>query len=345
MDKASFYNVLGVSLDAEPEVIEAAYRALRLKYHPDRVGADTAAQRRAQEIGEAYETLSHAEKRRRYDQEFARGGRNLAVPLEHPPRRTKPLQTSEASRELEAATIDTKLCPHCAEPIRKEAKVCRYCGLNVSVGHQEPPPVQPQTTIYNNINAHPQPTTTVTETYTVKPRENVTPRGCLLAAISGVFLLILLALIGSEDVPATQVGSSTQAQPVLATSDVCTAENERDGQYWGDDGRPWIIVGGECRLVENFQAAEVADQEKQDLLALTATAEPVSADEALENVRPSRNPDAAQVGTSQAAAPAPSTDDVVEEMRAKGFEVYSHDDPANPFVASEADPAQGADQE
>jgi molecular chaperone DnaJ len=63
------YQVLQVSRDAEPEVIEKAYRALSLKYHPDRAGSSDRdrATRRMQRINEAYRVLSDAGSRRRYD--------------------------------------------------------------------------------------------------------------------------------------------------------------------------------------------------------------------------------------------------------------------------------------
>ncbi len=63
------YRTLQVSRDAEPEVIDRAYRALVLKYHPDR--ADPAERERAtrklQRVNEAYSVLSDPVKRRAYD--------------------------------------------------------------------------------------------------------------------------------------------------------------------------------------------------------------------------------------------------------------------------------------
>ena len=51
------YQVLNLSPDAEPVVIEAAYRALIKKYHPDSWVGDPAAQHRAATINQAYATL------------------------------------------------------------------------------------------------------------------------------------------------------------------------------------------------------------------------------------------------------------------------------------------------
>jgi len=64
-----YYRVLQVRRDAEPEVIERAYKALSLKYHPDvsTPGQREAATRRMQLLNEAYRTLKDPAARRRYD--------------------------------------------------------------------------------------------------------------------------------------------------------------------------------------------------------------------------------------------------------------------------------------
>lgn len=41
------FDILGIQPDAEPEVVDAAYRALMKKYHPDRSGADGLAKAKA----------------------------------------------------------------------------------------------------------------------------------------------------------------------------------------------------------------------------------------------------------------------------------------------------------
>src|SRR5579862_10052277 len=61
-----YYEVLGVSHDADQDAIRRAYRKLARQYHPDlNSGAD--AEERFKELGEAYEVLSDPEKRERYD--------------------------------------------------------------------------------------------------------------------------------------------------------------------------------------------------------------------------------------------------------------------------------------
>jgi DnaJ-class molecular chaperone len=63
------YQVLQVRRDAEPEVIERAYKALSLKYHPDVVapGKRQAATKRMQDLNEAYRVLKDPKLRRRYN--------------------------------------------------------------------------------------------------------------------------------------------------------------------------------------------------------------------------------------------------------------------------------------
>lgn len=63
----NFYQRLQVNRDASPEVIEAAYKALIKKFHPDVEGGDT---RIAVDLNDAYETLSDTKKREKYDKEI-----------------------------------------------------------------------------------------------------------------------------------------------------------------------------------------------------------------------------------------------------------------------------------
>jgi molecular chaperone DnaJ len=70
--KRDFYEVLGAARDAPKSVISKAYRKLAIKYHPDTNPDDKDALSKFKEAAEAYEVLSDAEKRQRYDQ-YGRG--------------------------------------------------------------------------------------------------------------------------------------------------------------------------------------------------------------------------------------------------------------------------------
>lgn len=61
-----FYEVLGVSKNAEQSEIQRAYRKLARQHHPD-VNKDPSAEARFKEISEAYDVLSDPELRKRYD--------------------------------------------------------------------------------------------------------------------------------------------------------------------------------------------------------------------------------------------------------------------------------------
>lgn len=67
-EKRDFYEVLGVSRDADEAAIKRAYRKLAKENHPDLHPGDKAAEARFKEINEAYEVLSDQEKKARYDQ-------------------------------------------------------------------------------------------------------------------------------------------------------------------------------------------------------------------------------------------------------------------------------------
>ena len=67
-DKRDYYEVLGVEKNAYDGEIKKAYRKLAMKYHPDQNPGDHTAEEKFKEINEAYEVLSDADKRARYDQ-------------------------------------------------------------------------------------------------------------------------------------------------------------------------------------------------------------------------------------------------------------------------------------
>lgn len=67
MVKSDPYRVLGVSRGASDEEIKRAYRRLARQHHPDMNNSSKAAEWKFKEVSEAYEILSDAEKRRRFD--------------------------------------------------------------------------------------------------------------------------------------------------------------------------------------------------------------------------------------------------------------------------------------
>ncbi len=63
-----FYETLGVSRTATADELKKAYRKLAAKHHPDRNPGDKEAEAKFKEVSAAYEVLSDAKKRERYDQ-------------------------------------------------------------------------------------------------------------------------------------------------------------------------------------------------------------------------------------------------------------------------------------
>ena len=67
-NKRDYYEVLGVEKNASDAEIKKAYRKLAMKYHPDQNPGDKSAEEKFKEVNEAYEVLSDADKKARYDQ-------------------------------------------------------------------------------------------------------------------------------------------------------------------------------------------------------------------------------------------------------------------------------------
>ena len=66
--KRDYYEVLGVSRGASEDEIKKAYKKMARKYHPDLNPGDKTAEEKFKEVNEAYEVLSAADKKARYDQ-------------------------------------------------------------------------------------------------------------------------------------------------------------------------------------------------------------------------------------------------------------------------------------
>jgi molecular chaperone DnaJ len=80
MSKRDFYEVLGVAKGASEDEIKKAYRALAMKFHPDRNPGDEGAAANFKEAAEAYGVLSDPDKRRLYDQHGHQGLKGVPMP-------------------------------------------------------------------------------------------------------------------------------------------------------------------------------------------------------------------------------------------------------------------------
>ena len=87
-----YYGILQVHPRAEREVIDAAYRKLASKYHPD-VSQISDAEERMKQINTAYEVLSDPDKRAAYD-----AARGMAPPPGTPPDATTMSQNASKAR-------------------------------------------------------------------------------------------------------------------------------------------------------------------------------------------------------------------------------------------------------
>jgi len=66
--KQDYYEILGVTKNASASEIKKAYRKKAVQYHPDKNPGDAAAEENFKKAAEAYEVLSDADKKARYDQ-------------------------------------------------------------------------------------------------------------------------------------------------------------------------------------------------------------------------------------------------------------------------------------
>ena len=74
MSKKDYYDILGVTRTSSADEVKKAYRKMSIKYHPDKNPGDKKSEDNFKEAAEAYEVLSNAEKKKRYDQFGHAGG-------------------------------------------------------------------------------------------------------------------------------------------------------------------------------------------------------------------------------------------------------------------------------
>jgi len=67
MSKRDYYEILGVTKNAGPDEIKKAYRQMALKYHPDKNPGNKEAESMFKDAAEAYDVLSNADKKAKYD--------------------------------------------------------------------------------------------------------------------------------------------------------------------------------------------------------------------------------------------------------------------------------------
>ena len=83
-NQTDLYSELGLTPQATPEDIRAAYRALALRHHPDRqAGSATLAAAKMARVNHAYEVLIDSASRRNYDETKLARRRGFQVPVLH----------------------------------------------------------------------------------------------------------------------------------------------------------------------------------------------------------------------------------------------------------------------
>src|SRR5689334_19614318 len=117
MARPNYYEILQVASHAEPEVIQAAYKRLSLKYHPDR-NSDPSAVVRMQLLNEAFETLSDPARRKAYDDQCASNSPEDSGENRGPIRVITCPTCGTRFEERTSPVPEKRRCPHCGQKLR-----------------------------------------------------------------------------------------------------------------------------------------------------------------------------------------------------------------------------------
>ena len=122
MRDQSLYELLQVSENADQEIIQAAYRRLVLRYHPDRSSEPNAAEM-TQRLNDAYAILSDPARKAEYDRELrsrssrpssGTGQTSSRTSQSRPNTQPPPTRTSPPRRAPRRTRVD---CPHCKQSV------------------------------------------------------------------------------------------------------------------------------------------------------------------------------------------------------------------------------------
>ena len=124
----SYYDILGVSQDATPDQIRAAYKQMAISLHPDKnqFGAQLMKQ-----INEAYETLSDPLRRRQYNQGGYKSSRSNTPPPTQPNQKQQRTSSNDGGEGAAKNRAAPYMCMICNEIVDKkfwESSCCaRLC--------------------------------------------------------------------------------------------------------------------------------------------------------------------------------------------------------------------------
>jgi DnaJ domain len=128
----NWYQVLQVDPQAEPEVLEAAYRRLARKYHPD-VATSPGADTRMKEINAAYEVLRHPRRRAAYDRQLRQQAASAEVEQSPDDFEDEGLLACHRQRSVAVGTCDVcgaGLCGSCFDLF--QPPTCPACMLGLA---------------------------------------------------------------------------------------------------------------------------------------------------------------------------------------------------------------------
>lgn len=95
-DAPDYYELLQISVTAEPETVQRVYRMLAQRYHPD--NQQTGDQRRFRELVEAYEVLADPVRRAQYDVIYNEQRKTRFRPVSAPERANNPIEVEQTVR-------------------------------------------------------------------------------------------------------------------------------------------------------------------------------------------------------------------------------------------------------